>query len=51
VCSIGFCVGNISILSNGQPEKSSQKATRSHDVSESHFELRPHWLPDRSNYC
>ena len=44
----GLSVGNIPILSNNQPEKTSQQPTRSHDVCGSHYELRPNSLPERS---
>jgi len=42
-CSLvkGLRVGNIPILSNNQPDKSSQQPTRSHEVCGSHYELRP----------
>ena len=46
----GLWVGNISIPSNGQPEKSSQQPTWSRDVCGPHFELRPNSLPERSKY-
>ena len=38
------------ILSNGQPDKSSQEPTRSHDVYGSHFELRRNSVPERNKY-
>jgi len=46
----GLWVGNIPILSKGQPEKSHQQTSRSRDVCGPHFELRPNSLPERSRY-
>ena len=46
----GLRFGNFPILSNNQPEQSSQQPTRSHDVCGSHYELRPNSLPERSKY-
>jgi len=46
----GLRVGNIPICSNGQPEKSSQQPTRSHDMCGSHYELSINSLPERSNH-
>ena len=46
----GLWVGNILILSNNQPEKSSQQPNRSHDVCRSHYELKPNSLSERSKY-
>jgi len=46
----GLCVGNIPILSNDKPEKSSQQPTRSREVCGPHFELRSNWRPERSKY-
>ena len=46
----GLCVGNIPILSNDSPEKSSGQPTGSGNVSSSLFELRPNLLPERSKY-
>jgi hypothetical protein len=50
--SCGFlkelCVGNIPILSNDQPEKSSDQPTRSRDFCLGRFELRKISFPERS---
>jgi len=46
----GLHVGNIPILSNNRPEKSSQKPAQSHDVCVSLYELRPNSVPERSKY-
>jgi len=46
----GLCVGNNQILSNNQPDKSHQQATRCCDLYCPHFELKPNSRPERRKY-
>jgi hypothetical protein len=46
----GLCVRNIPILSNDQPEKTSDQPTRSRNMCNPRLELRPNSLPERTKY-
>jgi len=46
----GLGVGNFTILSNDEPEKSPEPPTQSRDVCGAHLELRPNSMPERSKY-
>jgi len=46
----GLRFGNIPIVSNGQPDKSPQQRTGSHDVCGCYYELRTNSLPGISKY-
>ena len=46
----GLFFGNIPILSNEQPGKSSDQPTRSRNVCGARLELRPNSFPERSKY-
>ena len=45
-----LCAGNNNIISNDQPEKSSDQPTRSRDMFRPCFDLRPNSLPERIKY-